>query len=111
MRQIVNKILPPKGFIAINLFGVLFVREEYKEDVDKYVLNHEEIHTAQMREMGYVLFYIVYYLEWLLRLCQYGFGKYKAYYHISFEREAFEHEYDLGYLSRRKHFSQWRKNM
>ena len=47
MRIIENSILPPRGFKCINLFGVLFVRKgTYMRDVD---LNHEAIHTAQMK--------------------------------------------------------------
>ena len=42
MLTILNKILPPKGFKAINLFGIVFCRKELT-DVDK---NHEAIHTA-----------------------------------------------------------------
>lgn len=48
-----NKIIPFKGFKCINLFGVLFVRKECG-DVTKTDINHEAIHTAQMRELMYV---------------------------------------------------------
>ena len=50
MKIINNSIIPFKGFIAINLFGTLFVRSEYayKLELESYkakVLNHEAIHT------------------------------------------------------------------
>lgn len=108
MRVIVSKILPPKGFVAINLLGVVVVREENKRFFGDKSRNHEAIHTAQMRELGFIFFYVIYVLEWLFNLFRYGFGGDKAYYMISFEREAYEHEAELDYLARRRHFSQWR---
>lgn len=103
MKTIVNPWIPTKGFCAINLFGVLFIRPEVKE-ISRITLNHEEIHTAQMKELGYVLFYLIYVVEWLVRLFKPG----NAYRNISFEKEAYTHQYDIAYLSNRKHFAQWR---
>lgn len=103
MKVIYNKIIPFKGFSAINLFGVLFVRRECA--VSERMIRHEAIHTAQMRELGYVLFYLLYFFEWLYRLTQGG----NAYRSISFEREAFAYQFDRNYLFTRKRFAQWRK--
>jgi len=103
MKVIYNSILPAKGFSAINLFGVLFVRKGVV--VNDRLLNHEQIHTAQMREMLYVFFYLWYVMEWLLKLFKYGLN---SYYHISFEREAYRHATDLCYLKGRKMFA-WMK--
>lgn len=105
MRFIENKWIPFKGFKAINLFGVCFVRKPHKMTPHDY--NHENIHTAQMKELGYVFFYIFYFVEWLYRLV---FHTSTAYRGISFEREAFEHQYDYDYLEHRERFAQWRKN-
>lgn len=105
MRVIHNKWLPFKGFKAINLFGICFVRKPHKMTPHDY--NHENIHTAQMRELGYVFFYILYFVEWLYRVV---FHTSTAYRGISFEREAFEHQYDYDYLEHRERFAQWRKN-
>ena len=95
-----NKIIPFKGFKCINLFGVLFVRKECG-DVTKTDINHEAIHTAQMRELMYVPFYVLYIVEWLYRLFQKG----NAYRNISFEREAYDNQYNYNYLAKRKHYS------
>lgn len=102
---IYNSLIPFKGFQAINLFGVVFARNEYKE-LNPRTLNHEAIHTAQMREMLYLGFYIWYLVEWLIKLLKYGR---KAYENISFEREAYTYQYDYTYLYRRKHFAWWRR--
>ena len=83
MKIVRNHLIPFKGFIAINLFGVLFARHEAY--ISETVLNHKEIHTAQMKELGYVLFYVIYLIEWLIRLFLPG----NAYRNISFEREAY----------------------
>ena len=105
MRVIYNKLIPLKGFAAINLFGLLFARREYEGSIGDVVLNHEAIHTAQMKELGYIFFYLIYLLEWICRLF---IKPSTAYRDISFEREAYEHQSDLLYLHKRKHWSQWR---
>lgn len=106
MRIIRNSILPPNGFAGINLFGVLFVRRD--TNVNDRLLAHEAIHTAQMRELAYVGFYIIYVLEWLLRLVLHTRTAYSG---LSFEREARGHQRDKHierYLRERKRFAQWR---
>lgn len=101
MKVVTNRFIPfGKGFAAINLFGVIFT----KTNLDKTLLNHEGIHTAQMKELAYVFFYLLYVLEWLLRLMQYGLSK-KAYFNISFEREAYANMHDSGYIRKRPRFA------
>lgn len=125
MKIIKNSIIPFKGFIAINLFGTLFVRSEYtyKLELQPYkakILNHEAIHTEQMKDfarflpkfmqqyIGGIVFYIIYLFEWLFRvLFTKDLFSFNAYKHISFEREAFNNENDLTYINKRKLFSQW----
>lgn len=102
MKIIRNKYIPFQGFRAINLFGVLFVRGNAR--IDDITLNHEKIHTAQMKEMLYVFFYLWYVIEWFIRLFAFKGAKF-AYRNISFEREAYQREGDLTYLSRRKMFA------
>lgn len=104
MILIYNKYIPFKGFKAINLFGVCFVREGCT--MPPHSINHEKIHTAQMKELWYIGFYLLYFLEWVARLF---FAPATAYRGISFEREAYEHQYDYNYLNSRKRFAQWRR--
>ena len=88
-----------KGFSAINVMGVLFVRPGvYLSD---RLVRHERIHTAQMRELAFVFFYVIYLVEWLVRLM----GRGSAYRNISFEREAYDNEHDEDYLNNRRHFA------
>lgn len=103
MKIIRNNILPPHGFKAINLFGILFVRKN--ANIDEVTLNHEAIHTAQMRELLYVFFYILYLIDWLIGLVVYGFDTKRAYREICFEKEAYENQGDLGYMEKRNLFN------
>lgn len=105
MKIIYNNILPGKGFKAINLFGVLFARKKFNP-LSSSDINHEAIHTAQMREMLYLFFYLWYGVEWLFRLIQYR-NRMTAYYNISFEREAYENQEDLEYLKKKNFFGFW----
>ena len=90
-----NNLIPFKGYKAINLFGIVFARKgAVLTDKD---LNHEAIHTAQMKEMLYVFFYLWYVVEWIVRL----FGSGNAYRNISFEQEAYDNADNPDYLSGR----------
>lgn len=94
---------PPKGFAAINLFGIIIGRKEYGS-LSKYELNHEKIHSKQIIEMLWVFFYFFYFVEWLIRLLQYR-NRLAAYYNISFEREAYSNDKDLDYLENRRWYA------
>lgn len=101
MLIIKNRILPfGKSYIAINLFGVIFA----KEPLDSTCIRHERIHTDQQKELLFVFFYIVYILEWSIRLflCR---NLHKAYMQISFEKEAYSNQNNTDYLNTRKHFA------
>ncbi len=101
MKIVYNRIIPfGKGFYAINLFGVLFAKGPCPE----FLLNHERIHTAQMKELGYVFFYILYLLEGFVRILQYR-GYRAGYFNISFEREAYANQLNPDYLKTRKHYT------
>lgn len=103
MKVIRNKILPfGRNYLAINLFGVVFAKGE----LSAVSQNHEYIHTLQQRELLWIGFYLLYVVEWLLRLAYYR-NWMKAYYCISFEQEAYLHQRDLRYAEKRR-FCAWR---
>lgn len=102
MLVIRNKVIPFPGYKAINLFGILFVKNDAK--IDEVSINHERIHTAQMKELLYIFFYLFYVIEWLIRLIRFRNG-HMAYRNISFEREAYQNEGDLHYLKGRRFFN------
>lgn len=88
MKIIRNNIIPLKGWSAVNLFGVLFVRKGV--EVTDVMLRHEEIHTMQMREMCYIFYYIWYAIEGAWKCLKNGK---KGYYRISFEQEAYLYDH------------------
>jgi len=71
------------------------------------LLNHERIHLRQQIELGIVLFYILYLLEYAVRLAIYG-NHLRAYMNISFEKEAYMNERNPDYLSTRSWFASFR---
>ena len=100
MKVIINNILPLKGFKCINLFGILFCRRI----LNKIDINHETIHTKQGQELLWIGFYLWYIIEYLIILIIYRDNK-LAYKNISFEREAYQNQSNLDYLSNRKHYN------
>ena len=96
---IYNKFIPFKGFKAMNFFGIIFARKQLNE-ID---INHEKIHTAQMKELFYIIFYIWYLIEWICNLFEYR-NFIEAYKHISFEKEAYAQQDNMYYLSYRDNF-------
>lgn len=103
MFLIVNKYFFKKRFVGVTLWPFIVMKQSELKD-DAIFLNHERIHLRQQIEMGIILFFLWYGLEFLIRLFQYG-NAYVAYTNISFEREAYENELFLEYLSRRKLWS------
>ena len=88
-----------KDYYAICLFGfILSVRP-----LDKIEVNHESIHAAQQKELLYIPFFIWYGIEWLILYIKYRDAT-KAYFHIRFEEEAYDHQSDPHYLENRKHY-------
>lgn len=86
--------------IAITLLPIgIFTRDD---ELSTKTINHELIHAAQQREMFYLVFYLWYLIEWLIRLLINGR---KAYVKISFEQEAYAHDKDASYLFYRKRFT------
>lgn len=117
MKIIRNKYIPFPGYKAINLFGVLFVKNNAK--IDDVTINHEAIHSRQFVELMVLFavatffirwwlpvfapfaFYVWYIVEWLIRLLKKG----NAYRNISFEREAYANQGDFSYLKGRGWFN------
>ena len=120
MKIIYNSIIPFPGFAYMNLFGILFGRNEYKRNLTKRTLNHESIHTEQMKEMLYIFFYIWYLIEWLIKIpCSWFYKQPKngykiskvAYRSISFEQEAYYNQYDYEYLEEKRKRYNWLKRV
>lgn len=103
MILIVFKYFTPKGFRGLTFYPFVFLADK-DDKLNEVFINHERIHIRQQLELLIVPFYLWYITEYLFRLIQYGDRK-KAYYAISFEKEAYANEKDLAYLKTR---SFWR---
>lgn len=116
-----NNFIPFKGFFAICLFGTIYIRN-FNKNIKVYanIINHEGIHLCQMEDfipnkdfkkwktiLGGCIFYILYFIEWLIKLIISAFtlGKVKAYRSISFEQEAYNNERNYEYQKSRKRFA------
>jgi len=84
------------------LYPFVIISNE-KDRSDSTFLNHEKIHIRQQLEMLVFLFYVWYLIEYLFRLIRYK-DRRKAYFNISFEREAYANEKDLNYLTNRSYW-------
>lgn len=110
IKVIYNNIIPFKGYCAITIFNTIFARKKYEANgISKRTINHEKIHMAQSRDFGigfcgYFIFYILYLLEWILKLPSALFG-YSPYSSIGFEQEAYNNQDDYEYLDNRKRFT------
>ncbi|RZK82203.1 MAG: hypothetical protein EOO92_02600 [Pedobacter sp.] len=71
------------------------------------IIRHEEIHFKQQLELLIVLFYPLYLLNYLINLVVYK-NHHKAYFNISFEREAYANDKNPGYLNIRRSYA-WLK--
>ena len=113
-KLIYNKIIPFKGFVAVNLFGFIFVRANCKNRIEnnKYakdiLLNHELIHTEQYKELLYIFYIPLYVLNYIINIFVYKFNFRKIYKNICFEREAYMYESRMYYLEYRDRYS-WLK--
>jgi len=94
---LVNRHLVPQGYLGITLWPFVIMKSQGSSPRD---IRHERIHLRQQLEMGVLPFYLWYGLEYLIRRLQYE-SHYEAYCNISFEREAYSMDGEMGYLNHR----------
>ena len=85
--------------ITLAPFGI-YIQKDYLNW--EWVINHENIHWKQQIEMLIIPFYLWYFIEWFIKLFIYGK---RAYRNISFEREAYDNQFNPDYLKIRKQYS------
>ena len=98
--KILVKILSLGFANAITIFPFVFISSKHLKQ-DKQIINHEKIHLKQQLEMLFIFFYIWYLVEFFIRFIIYK-SRSKAYFNISFEREAYDFESAPGYIDKRK---------
>lgn len=100
------RVLVPlmRGYLAMAIFPFIFINRDLSHMYNNATDNHERIHLDQQLELFLVGFYLIYLIEFLIRLIQYR-DWHSAYRNISFEREAYSNQYDLLYTVNRDPFS------
>ena len=97
---IVSPFFLRNNFDAIAIWPFIVLRSQSLKDIPEF-MNHERIHLRQQIELLVIPFYIWYAIEFVLRLIRLN-DRRKAYYAISFEREAYAQEANLEYLQTRR---------
>ena len=93
---------------GITIWPLVLLREKYSKGNSKRIINHESIHIKQQEELLIIPFYVLYVLEWLVKSIIYrSFNK--AYYNISFEREAYSNQRRWTYLEKRKNYAWFKR--
>lgn len=101
------RFLLPKWVSAIALWPFIIIKNS--KGLNKEVLlNHEKIHLRQQLELLIVIFYVIYFGEYLYYRIKLKNAD-MAYRSISFEREAYQNDKNLEYLQGRKIYAMWRK--
>lgn len=103
MRILVSKILFVKNYQGMALWPFIILKKASLK-TDTVFINHEKIHLRQQVELLIIPFYIWYGIEYLIKWVIYK-NRYQAYCNLSFEREAYQNENNLEYLTQRKRWS------
>jgi hypothetical protein len=100
---IVSKKLSKTKFRGMAIYPFVVMNNESLKS-NKTFIHHEKIHIKQQLELLIIPFFILYGLEFLFRLIQYRSAM-KAYWNISFEREAYSNQKNKDYLKERNPYS------
>jgi hypothetical protein len=114
---LMNRLCARMGFAAMTVGRWVWVAAG-RDAISDRLLNHETIHIAQQRDLWWVGQWALYAVEraWRfaeLALClrdrkrEVSMWR-EAYYNVSFEREAYAHQEDYEYLSKREKHA-WKK--
>ena len=102
-----NSKVPNLPIFVINAYAIAFWPFIFvKDEGNEITFNHEKIHIRQQEELFIIPFYIIYFAEWIYNLVKYR-DRTKAYYNISFEKEAYFNQNNLVYLLHRPKMA-WR---
>ena len=89
----------PSSFNALAIWPFIILKEPELND-DPVLMHHERIHLKQQLELLWFFFFLLYLSEFLAKIIIYKDFK-RAYRNISFEREAYAHQRDRDYSSRK----------
>lgn len=104
-KKICNSHFPLKGFTAMTIYPFVFVRKDRVQNFTANAERHETTHALQQVECLFLLFFLIYVLEWIIKLPFCKFNRDRAYMSISFEQEAYEHQQEVYYNEVRRHYA------
>ena len=104
LKRVYCKHFPFAGYKAFTLCPWVFIREKAKQRYTPTCHRHETTHALQQIETLWVLFFIIYGLEYVIKLCC-CFNTDKAYRSVSFEQEAYATQGKVDYNDNRKHYA------
>lgn len=99
MKIVLQNIIPIKGFSAMAIYPLIFIRKDWWEKATPYykktTINHELIHFEQQKELLFIGFYLLYLYYWIK----------KGYRGNPFEKEAYAKAASGNYLIYREKFA------
>lgn len=104
LKRVYCQHFPLQGYVALTCFPWLFIRQSAKQRFTPTAYRHELTHAHQQVELLWLLFFIIYGLEYIVKLLI-TFSHNKAYHSISFEQEAYATQGKVDYNTNRKHYA------
>ena len=105
LKRVYCKHFPFSGYMALTIFPWVFIRESCRSRYTPTANRHEMTHGLQQIETLWLLFFIWYGVEWLIKILFCKFDTHRAYRSISFELEAYGNQGKVSYNSERKHYA------
>lgn len=105
LKRVYCKHFPFSGYLALTLYPWVFIREGARQRYTPTVNRHETTHALQQIELLWLLFFILYGLEWLIKIPFCKFNTHDAYKSISFEQEAYTNQGKVDYNKKRRHYA------
>ena len=105
LKRVYSNIIPFAGYTACTLCPFVFIREKARQRYTPVVNRHETTHGHQQIETLWILFFIIYGLEFIIKLPICNFDTHRAYRSVGFEQEAYLNQGKVNYNSTRKHYA------
>lgn len=105
LRRIYTKYFPLKGYIACTVYPWVFIRKDRKKSFTPTICRHEVIHGIQQIETAFVFFFLLYAIEYVVKLLLCKLNHNRAYKSISFEQEARLNCGNTDYRNNRSHYA------
>ena len=105
LKRVYTSHFPFATYMAITFYPFVFIKLAKAGKYTPTMNRHEITHAHQQIEMAWILFFLFYIVEWMIKIpvCLFDFDK--AYRSISFEQEAYYNQGNVNYNKERKHYA------